>query len=75
MESKFTKLEGIKRIISILEGKMQLSHKNKYNITLTPYEIDRLMVIGALFPKEKLKTLTLCLKIVMEISLQRNHWQ
>ena len=41
MESTFTKLEGVKRIISILKGNMTLSHKNKYDITLAPYKIDR----------------------------------
>ena len=62
MESTFTKLEGIKRIISILEGKMELSHKNRYNITLMPYEIDRFIGDWDTSSKGKVKDFNLMLK-------------
>lgn len=62
MESNFTKLEGVKRVISILEGKMQLSHKNKYDITLTPYEIDRFDGNWDTISKGKVKDFNLMLK-------------
>ena len=62
MESNFKKLEGVKRVISILEGKMQLSHKNKYDITLTPYEIDRFDGNWDTISKGKVKDFNLMLK-------------
>lgn len=40
-ESIFTKLENTHRVISILDGKMELEHKNHYNVILEKYEIDR----------------------------------
>ncbi len=40
-ESTFTKLEGVDRVISILEGKMELFHEGNHNAILLPYEIDR----------------------------------
>ncbi|NME35571.1 HutD family protein, partial [Fusobacterium sp. FSA-380-WT-3A] len=39
--STFTKLENTHRIISILDGRMELEHKNHHNITLEKYQIDR----------------------------------
>ena len=62
MESTFTKLEGVKRIISILEGKMELSHKNRYDITLMPYEIDRFIGDWDTTSKGKVKDFNLMLK-------------
>ncbi len=62
MESNFTKLEGVKRVISILNGKMELSHKNKYDITLTPYEIDRFSGKWDTVSKGKVKDFNLMLK-------------
>ena len=40
-ESTFTKLEGVDRIISIIQGKMEIFHDGHYNKILLPYEIDR----------------------------------
>ena len=40
-ESTFTKLENVNRVISILEGKMELEHVGHHNKTLNKYEIDR----------------------------------
>ena len=76
MESTFTKLEGIKRIISILEGKMELSHKNRYNITLMPYEIDRFIGDWDTSSKGKVKDFNLMLKDCDgDFLYKRNHWQ
>lgn len=62
MESNFTKLQGIKRVISILEGKMDLSHKDKYDVTLAPYEIDRFSGDWDTVSKGKVKDFNLMLK-------------
>lgn len=62
MESNFTKLEGVKRVISILKGKMELSHKNEYDITLMPYEIDRFSGDWDTVSKGKVKDFNLMLK-------------
>lgn len=40
-DSVFTKLYQVNRVISILKGKMELSHKGHHNVVLLPYEIDR----------------------------------
>ncbi|WP_410207355.1 HutD family protein [Fusobacterium sp.] len=40
-KSTFTKLENVNRVISILDGKMELEHIGHYNKTLNKYEIDR----------------------------------
>ena len=39
--STFTKLEKTKRVISILEGKMNIKHEGHHSIELNQYEIDR----------------------------------
>ncbi|MGL5099197.1 MAG: HutD/Ves family protein [Fusobacteriaceae bacterium] len=39
--SVFTRLPGVQRVISILKGKMVISHKNRYEKTLLPYEIEK----------------------------------
>ncbi len=39
-KSIFTKLEGVDRVISILEGKMEICHKDHHQKTLLPYDID-----------------------------------
>lgn len=40
-KSLFTKLPGIKRVLSVLNGEMIISHKDRYEKTLLPYEIER----------------------------------
>jgi len=39
--STFTKLNGVDRVISILDGTMEIFHEGHYNKILNPYEIDR----------------------------------
>lgn len=41
--STFTRLSGVKRVLSILQGEMVISHKDYYEKKLLPYEIDRFM--------------------------------
>lgn len=39
-KSNFTKLEGVDRVLSILEGNVEISHKDRYNVKLSPYKIE-----------------------------------
>lgn len=39
--SVFTKLPGVNRVISILDGKMEIKHENEYEAVLNKYDIDR----------------------------------
>jgi len=40
-QSTFTKFPHAKRIISVLENRMTLIHKDHYSVSLEPYNIDR----------------------------------
>lgn len=40
-ESTFTKLSGISRSIMVLDGTMELSHKNQHSVTLNKFETDK----------------------------------
>ena len=40
-ESTFTKLSGISRCIMVLNGEMELSHKNQHNSKLKKFETDK----------------------------------
>lgn len=61
-ESTFTKLEGVDRVISILEGKMELTHKGYHKITLIPYDIDHFKGDWDTFSKGKVTDFNLMLK-------------
>ncbi len=61
-ESIFTKLPNTKRIISVLEGKLELSHKENYNIKLEPYDIDRFSGEWDTHAKGKVKDFNLMIK-------------
>ncbi|MGI6094199.1 MAG: HutD family protein [Lachnospiraceae bacterium] len=42
-ESHFTKLEGVERFLTILEGEMKLTHTGIRQLDMKPYEVDRFM--------------------------------
>lgn len=61
-ESVFTKLEEVDRIISVLEGKMEIIHKEHYSKILNPYEIDHFKGEWDTFSKGKVTDFNLMLK-------------
>lgn len=60
--STFTKLENTHRIISILDGRIELEHKNHHNITLEKYQIDRFEGDWDTFSKGKVTDFNLMIR-------------
>lgn len=61
-KSQFTKLEGIDRFISKLDGVMKLEHLEHYKIDLEKYQIDRFKGDWDTFSTGKFKDFNLMLK-------------
>lgn len=61
-QSNFTPLEGVDRVISILEGKLELSHKGHHTSLLKPHDIDRFKGEWESFAIGKVKDFNLMLK-------------
>lgn len=60
--SQFTKLYDTNRVISILDGKMELEHRGHYKKTLNKYEIDRFSGEWDTFSKGKVRDFNLMIK-------------
>ena len=60
--STFTKLENTNRVISILDGHMDLEHKNHHSISLDKYQIDRFKGHWDTFSKGKVTDFNLMIK-------------
>lgn len=60
--SQFTKLPDVKRVISILDGTMELVHEGHHKTTLNKYDIDRFSGDWDTFSKGKVRDFNLMIK-------------